>query len=76
MKGAKRICVFLENRIYDTCGGVAEWFKATVLKTVLGNTNVGSNPTATFSLYPSFINEFYIYHMMDVENRHKKKIQS
>ena len=59
MKGAKRICFFLENRIYDTCGGVAEWFKATVLKTVLGNTNVGSNPTATFSLHPSFMNEIF-----------------
>jgi hypothetical protein len=37
-------------------GGVAEWFKATVLKTVLGNTNVGSNPTATFS-YSSLLSK-------------------
>ena len=52
---------------------MAEWFKATVLKTVLGNTNVGSNPTATFSLYPSFINEYCTYHMMDVKNRYKRR---
>ena len=27
------------------CGGMAEWLKAAVLKTVEGNTSVGSNPT-------------------------------
>jgi hypothetical protein len=27
------------------CGGMAEWSKAAVLKTVEGNTSVGSNPT-------------------------------
>ena len=26
-------------------GGMAEWLKAAVLKTVEGNTSVGSNPT-------------------------------
>ena len=33
-------------------GGMAEWLKAAVLKTVEGNTSVGSNPT------PSAINNF------------------
>ena len=33
-------------------GGMAEWLKAAVLKTVEGNTSVGSNPTpsASFSV--------------------------
>ena len=38
--------------ICPTIGGMAEWLKAAVLKTVEGNTSVGSNPTpsAIFSL--------------------------
>ena len=39
-------------------GGMAEWSKAAVLKTVEGNTSVGSNPTpsAMFSLLVKWLN--------------------
>ena len=33
-----------------TIGGMAEWSKAAVLKTVEGNTSVGSNPTPSANL--------------------------
>jgi hypothetical protein len=32
-------------KMQGTCGGMAERLKAHVLKTCLGHTNVGSNPT-------------------------------
>ena len=38
-------------------GGMAEWLKAAVLKTVEGNTSVGSNPTPSANKIAS---QFYI----------------
>jgi hypothetical protein len=35
----------LSEKIRRCNGGMAEWLKAHVLKTCLGHTNVGSNPT-------------------------------
>ena len=39
-------------------GGMAEWSKAAVLKTVEGHTSVGSNPTpsANFGLFVDWLN--------------------
>ncbi len=34
-------------------GEVSEWFKELVLKTSVGHTTVGSNPTLSASLLPS-----------------------
>ena len=41
----------------DDNGGMAEWSKAAVLKTVEGNTSVGSNPTPSANKIAS---QFYI----------------
>ena len=39
-----------DDIIVPRCGGMAEWLKAAVLKTVVPQGTVGSNPTSSASL--------------------------
>ena len=41
-------------------GGMAEWFKAAVLKTVEGNTSVGSNPTPSANQFAMQIYKYLL----------------
>jgi hypothetical protein len=41
--------------VYFQCGGMAEWFKAAVLKTASPKGDVGSNPTPSARLRQGFV---------------------